>query len=125
MGFFIEDNFGTKGSKVVLSKLAVEVSLYGHSSTEINHVYLFTKRPPTDVEGSQNSTGRDALNEKPLKNRPNVFTPAIQRNLGKSAILRTSYGDIYIDLFGKECPKTVENFTTHAMNKYYDGCIFH
>jgi len=87
--------------------------------------YLFTKRPPTDVEGSQNSTGRDALNEKPLKNRPNVFTPAIQRNLGKSAILRTSYGDIYIDLFGKECPKTVENFTTHAMNKYYDGCIFH
>jgi len=87
--------------------------------------YLFTKRQPTDVEGSQTSTGRDILNEKPLKNRPNVYTPAIQRNLGKSAILRTSYGDIYVDLFGKECPKTVENFSTHAMNGYYDNCIFH
>ncbi|OXB69830.1 UNVERIFIED_CONTAM: hypothetical protein H355_011240, partial [Colinus virginianus] len=24
-----------------------------------------------------------------------------------------------------ECPKTVENFCTHARNGYYDRCIFH
>ena len=28
-------------------------------------------------------------------------------------------------LFPDECPKTVENFTTHAINGYYDGVIFH
>lgn len=24
-----------------------------------------------------------------------------------------------------QCPRTVENFTTHAKNGYYDGIIFH
>jgi cyclophilin family peptidyl-prolyl cis-trans isomerase len=28
-------------------------------------------------------------------------------------------------LFPEECPRTVENFTTHARNGYYDGVIFH
>lgn len=27
--------------------------------------------------------------------------------------------------FQMQCPKTVENFTTHAKNGYYDGIIFH
>jgi len=34
-------------------------------------------------------------------------------------------GDIEIKLFPKEAPKTVENFTTHAKNGYYNGIIFH
>ncbi|KFM27726.1 Peptidylprolyl isomerase domain and WD repeat-containing protein 1 [Auxenochlorella protothecoides] len=29
------------------------------------------------------------------------------------------------DLFPDECPRTVENFTTHARNGYYDGVLFH
>lgn len=28
-------------------------------------------------------------------------------------------------LFGKECPKTVENFCVHSKNGYYNGHIFH
>ena len=28
-------------------------------------------------------------------------------------------------LFPEECPKTVENFATHAANGYYDGVLFH
>ena len=28
-------------------------------------------------------------------------------------------------LFPDECPRTIENFTTHARNGYYDGVIFH
>lgn len=28
-------------------------------------------------------------------------------------------------LFGAECPKTVENFTVHARNGYYDNMLFH
>ena len=41
------------------------------------------------------------------------------------AIMHTSMGDISIRLFPDHCPKTVENFTTHAKNGYYDGIVFH
>lgn len=34
-------------------------------------------------------------------------------------------GDITLKLFPEECPRTVENFTTHAKNGYYDNVIFH
>ena len=30
-----------------------------------------------------------------------------------------------IQLFGEECPRTVENFTVHCKNGYYNGVIFH
>ena len=41
------------------------------------------------------------------------------------AILHTSMGDIYMHFFPEACPKTVENFLTHAKNGYYDGLTFH
>ena len=41
------------------------------------------------------------------------------------AIMHTSMGDISIRLFPEYTPKTVENFTTHAKNGYYDGLKFH
>lgn len=34
----------------------------------------------------------------------------------ESAILHTTMGDIHIKLFGRECPKTVENFCVHSKN---------
>jgi len=34
-------------------------------------------------------------------------------------------GEIYCELFPNECPKTVENLTTHAKNGYYNNLIFH
>ncbi len=43
----------------------------------------------------------------------------------KIAIMTTNKGVIKFKLFEKECPKTVENFTTHAENGYYEGIIFH
>ena len=41
------------------------------------------------------------------------------------AVMHTSMGDIEIKLFPEHAPKTVENFTTHAKNDYYNGIIFH
>ncbi|MBR5473767.1 MAG: peptidylprolyl isomerase [Clostridia bacterium] len=41
------------------------------------------------------------------------------------AVMRTNMGDIEIKLFPEQAPKTVENFTTHAKNDYYNGIIFH
>ena len=34
-------------------------------------------------------------------------------------------GDIHVQLFPQECPKSVENFCVHARNGYYNGHIFH
>ncbi|NCC86872.1 MAG: peptidylprolyl isomerase [Clostridia bacterium] len=41
------------------------------------------------------------------------------------ATMTTTMGTIKIRLFPEYAPKTVENFTTHAKNGYYDGLIFH
>lgn len=41
------------------------------------------------------------------------------------AVMKTNMGEITIKLFPDEAPKTVENFTTHAKNGYYNGLIFH
>ena len=45
--------------------------------------------------------------------------------LPRGAVLHTTKGDVHLKLFPDECPKTVENFATHARNGYYDGVIFH
>jgi len=38
---------------------------------------------------------------------------------------KTTQGTIVFKLFPEVAPKTVENFTTHVANGYYDGIIFH
>ena len=44
---------------------------------------------------------------------------------GIKAVIKTNMGDMSFVLFPEIAPKTVENFTTHAKNGYYDGLIFH
>ena len=40
-------------------------------------------------------------------------------------VLTTNFGDIKIELFAKEAPKTVENFLNYVTSGFYDGVIFH
>ena len=42
-----------------------------------------------------------------------------------TATIKTSKGDIVVELRADIAPKAVENFVTHAKNGYYDGTIFH
>lgn len=53
--------------------------------------------------------------------------PAMQIDVNKqyTATLKTSMGDITIQLFPKESPKTVNNFVFLARQGFYDGVIFH
>ena len=39
-------------------------------------------------------------------------------------IVETNYGNIDIELFTLEAPKSCRNFIQHCLNKYYNGCIF-
>lgn len=58
-----------------------------------------------------------------------TFTPGYQLTPPKTgdviAVIKTSMGDVKVKLFPDKAPKTVENFTTHAKNGYYDNLIFH
>src|SRR3954467_11687164 len=42
-----------------------------------------------------------------------------------TATLTTNHGDIVIDLFDDDAPKTVDNFRKLADDGFYDGLIFH
>lgn len=44
---------------------------------------------------------------------------------GPKAVVKTNMGDITIQLFPEEAPKTVENFVGLSEKGYYDGVIFH
>ncbi|MCB5951503.1 peptidylprolyl isomerase [Enterococcus sp. BWT-B8] len=44
---------------------------------------------------------------------------------GPKAIIKTNRGDITVQLFSEQAPKTVENFVELAKKGYYDGVIFH
>lgn len=44
---------------------------------------------------------------------------------GPQATIHTSLGDIQVQLFADQAPKTVTNFTKLADKGYYDGVIFH
>ncbi|KYR01535.1 WD40 repeat-containing protein [Tieghemostelium lacteum] len=87
--------------------------------------YMFTKREPEDTDNPD--LGRDVFNEKVKKDDLLMGggVGSASKTLPRNAVIHTTKGDIYLMLFPDECPKTVENFTTHAKNGYYDGVIFH
>ncbi|KAL7048172.1 hypothetical protein ACKWTF_003251 [Chironomus riparius] len=84
--------------------------------------YLYSRRLPSDVQ----EVDRDVFNEQPSKEDILAVTEnhTVQKIFDK-AIIHTTLGDIFMKLFGKECPKTVENFCVHSKNGYYNGHIFH
>lgn len=85
-----------------------------------NRFYLFTKRSPDEDEE------RDIYNEKLSAEEMKIAKQEEMKSISAdSAIIRTTFGDIHIRLFPKETPKTVENFSTHSKNGYYNGVIFH
>ena len=60
------------------------------------------------------------------KNQETVFMSDIEKTPESTvAIIKTNMGTIEVELFEKETPKTVENFTGLAKKGYYNGIIFH
>ena len=89
-----------------------------------NRFYLFTNRSSKDTSAVDND--RDVFNEKPSKE--DIIAAAEEKGpprLYQNATIHTTVGDIHLDLFPRECPKTVENFCVHARNGYYNGHLFH
>src|SRR5436190_1431742 len=45
--------------------------------------------------------------------------------MSSTAVMKTNHGDITVELFDEEAPKTVENFKKLAGDDFYNGVIFH
>ncbi|PKA66866.1 Peptidyl-prolyl cis-trans isomerase CYP20-2, chloroplastic [Apostasia shenzhenica] len=91
-----------------------------------HRIYLFSRREPEEPEDA--TKGRDVFNEKPPPEELLAVSDigkAATSSLPDNVVLNTSLGDIYLKLYPEECPRTVENFTTHCRNGYYDNLIFH
>lgn len=56
-------------------------------------------------------------------NQPPVFS--LEEEKDYSAEIQTNKGTIYIDLYEKEAPNTVNNFVFLANEGFYNGVIFH
>lgn len=64
-----------------------------------------------------------AQEQQPKKPREKAKVESV--NAKEYAVIETSMGTIEIELFGKQTPKTVKNFTGLAEKGYYNGVIFH
>lgn len=50
---------------------------------------------------------------------------AAERTGRPSAVMMTNYGDIMLELFAEDAPRTVENFVKLSRSGFYDGVKFH
>eukprot|EP00056_Hartaetosiga_gracilis_P004445 m.75093 g.75093 ORF g.75093 m.75093 type:complete len:644 (-) comp11832_c0_seq9:112-2043(-) len=92
------------------------------TSLNKSRFYVFSQREP-ELEGGE--VGRDKFNEKPTREEQLAATSQTEKKTANVVCLHTTAGDIHIKLFHNEVPKSVENFSTHCRNGYYDGLIFH
>lgn len=90
------------------------------SSPSSHRFYLFTKTEPTDTDS------RDIFNEDlDISADQKVTKEERKKKLPTSVVMRTSLGDIFLELFPDKTPLTVENFCELAKSGYYDNVIFH
>ena len=75
------------------------------------------------MDEEDGGSNRDVFNEKPRKEDALTTMDHDEETKGMTdeACIHTTYGDIHVKLFPKECPKAVENFVTHARRGYYNG----
>jgi peptidyl-prolyl cis-trans isomerase B (cyclophilin B) len=48
-----------------------------------------------------------------------------RKTMSSTAVMHTNHGDITLELFDEDAPKTVENFKKLAGDNFYNGVIFH
>lgn len=82
---------------------------------------------PPGAEKPAEETNKPAQPPGPTGEKKYDKPPAMQIDPNKqyTAILHTSMGDITIQLFAKDAPKTVNNFVFLAKDKFYDNVKFH
>ncbi len=70
------------------------------------------------------NSGLASLGNKPAESQVNTSINTIKNNMHLITI-KTNYGEIKIETYDVDAPKTVENFITLAEKGFYDSLIFH
>lgn len=75
--------------------------------------------------GDQKGGAKEEINIKQTNNMEATVAQVSEENITNTVVLKTTKGDITIGLFGKEAPKTVDNFIKLAKDGTYAGTRFH
>lgn len=82
--------------------------------------YMYVTSKP-----AQTSKLSDTKGEQTVKNKSNPPPMAIDKTKSYTAVLKTTEGEITIQLNASEVPVTVNNFVTLAKKGFYNNTIFH
>lgn len=84
--------------------------------------YLLSKSAPVEVEEKSLVSDEQINNDNTIATGDSALT-----NLGKTmkATIKTSKGDIEVELYADKVPNTVANFVKLAKENFYDGIYFH
>ena len=63
--------------------------------------------------------------QQPQQGGSDMSNPQFAPANGPTAVIKTTMGDITVQLYPEQAPKAVENFIGLAKKGYYDGIIFH
>lgn len=87
--------------------------------------FLLLSRTPSSPQVLSSDSLPAALSPLPTGNIQPTETPLIDPNHIYSALLKTTAGDMTIDLTATATPKTVDNFVKLSRQGFYNNTIFH
>lgn len=92
--------------------------------------FLFSRREPGEAVAGEDEAAdaddRDVFNEAVAEDADDEEGGAASGDgLPTRAAIRTSMGDVIVELYPKLVPRTVQNFCGLADKGYYDGVVFH
>lgn len=97
------------------------------NTTGLDNVNQQAIKPPKEESSGDTSTKKENKMLKTQSTKNSIEPPTMQLKDGVDyqAVIKTSMGDIKVDLFEDLAPITVNNFVYLARNNFYDGVIFH
>lgn len=122
----------------ILLITAVFVAIF--SNTEKNPLAVLGEMTPTppiniNLNGGADQTAQQQAQQQVQGDQTQQQVPPPQEAVptvaaaeivsAEKATIKTTKGDIEIQLYPQDAPKTVQNFATHAKNGYYNGLLFH
>ncbi|HEV2339592.1 MAG TPA: peptidylprolyl isomerase [Patescibacteria group bacterium] len=108
-------------SMIILAGIFTAIALFAHNSktSPLDQNTNILSQPQTTSQATPTSA------TSPIPTSTPVDLTTLPRISANAATIHTAKGDIVIQLYPNDAPKTVINFATLAKAGYYNGLIFH
>lgn len=127
--FFLSGCYSVDQKKAAVLKSADEFNVKSADerkpSEEVSADKLTVQTPQNSLQNNPQSQTAPEQQQAVKNNSKQPPTMQIDQNKTYSAVLKTTEGEITIDLDAKKTPITVNNFVTLAKAGFYNGTIFH